>query len=168
MELILFKISIKYFFFLTCGRLCKGCSRQQSACAWDKREMREVVSLTPCDWRNAEETEGSCSKHGFHSSMASPWPLQEQDGFEQIAANDNPSTNPPPPKQSRARRRRYVIHTCIYHRSLTGARVHSALRNLNLWASPKKTQQSSKSTLCDWNPGWRDGNCCSDLSCQVM
>lgn len=73
--------------------------------------------------------------------MASPWPLQEQGGLGQYAANDNPSTYSS--KQSRARRRRqYVIHTGIYHRSMTGARVRSALRNLNLCPPPPSRAQS--------------------------
>lgn len=72
---------------------------------------------------------GVCGKQGFHSSMVTPWPLQEQDGSKQaISANDNSSTTPP--EQSRARRRQYVIHTCIYHWSLSGARVHWTSRNL--------------------------------------
>lgn len=108
---------------VTCSCSCRGWE------AW--RETRELVSETPCDWKNAAlGTEGSVVNKAFPGHPVTPA------GAGRVGTGNRAVWQG-------------GIHTCIYHWWLSGARVHWTSPNLcpPIHPPPKRIQQSSKLTL---------------------
>lgn len=114
----------------------------------DKRDTCELVSEAPCDWKNAEGTEGSLVNKAFTAQWSPPDLCRGSMGLNRQALTCQEHCQWQliyiTPEQSQARGTQHVIHTCISHWPLTGSRAPWALRNLNLCTPSKKNRARVK------------------------
>lgn len=146
----------------------KAAPKQPSERVRDKREMCELVSQAPGDWKNAEGTEGSLVNKAF-TAQRSPRDLcgsSTGSNRQVLTCQDHCQWQLIyiPPLRSEPGQRKSGCDLYLYL-PLTGATGRWALPNANPRA-PLKKQPSSVSALV-FISGRGDGNCCSNLGHHV-